>query len=205
MRHLGAPIAPRDVYVAGLTNSSPRIRGAAIAGLGESGTSADVDLLAPFLGDSAASVHVAAVRAATRLDAERGTALAFAALGDARLSVRAAALDILGNHARRVDLGAIANRLGDRAEPRLRKKLLSLARGAPKWEVVVLLLEIAGDRDDQMRTLASRALDSWLENFNRSQTPPRPAQLERIGALLDSHGSRLQKRTARELRFILKP
>jgi hypothetical protein len=64
---------------------------------------------------------------------------------------------------------------------------------------------MAGDEDDEIRALASQALAGWLQNFNRSQTPPRPAQLDRIHALLDANGSRLQASTVREIRFILKP
>lgn len=76
---------------------------------------------------------------------------------------------------------------------------------APKWEAPVFLLETLTDPDDGVRTFASRLIERWIENFNRSQTQPTAKQLQRISALLDSLAPRMPEETARMLRFSIKP
>ena len=69
----------------------------------------------------------------------------------------------------------------------------------------MLLLETLTDPDDGVRTVAVRLVDQWIETFNHNQTQPTPMQLQRIGALLDSVASRMPEKTAKMLRFSLKP
>jgi HEAT repeat protein len=204
VRDLGAPLVPRNVYIEGLATGSTSLLTAAIAGLGETGTSADVDLLAGSLGAPQSRVRHAALVASARLDAERGVPLALAGLADGAPSVRAAAVHILRVHARRVDFGIIISRLHDIAEAGTRKKLLLLAKDASKWDAAVLLLEALGDSDDDVRRRATELLDGWVAAFNRSHAQLSPAHAARIRALLEAHGSAIRGETAALLGFSLK-
>ena len=201
--NLSAGIVPRDVYIEAVKNRSSRDLAAAIDGVGETGTGGDVDLLIPFLNAASPRVRRAALRASAKLDVERGVPLAIAGLADAAPSVQSAALGLLEINAHRVDFGLVGSRVHG-LDARVRQKVLSLFREAPKWEAAALLLEAVGDIDPEVRKKASRLLDSWLTDFNRSQAPPRADQLDRIHRLLDTNGSALPEETAGLLRFSLK-
>jgi HEAT repeat protein len=198
-------LVPREVYVKGLASGLPWKLGAAIEGVGETGTRADADLLAPFLSGNRPRTRRSALRALAKLDAERPISSAIAALADDASSVRSAALDILSTNANRVDFEIVSRRVRSLSDPHARRNLLRVFIEAPKWQAPVFLLEALTDPDDGVRALASRLVDRWIENFNRNQTRPTAKQLQRIGALLDSVASRMPEETAKMLRFSIKP
>jgi HEAT repeat protein len=198
------PVVPRDVYIQGLVSAQPRQISVAIAGVGETGTQADADLIVPFLNGSSPRLRRSALRALARLDAERAAASALSALADDAWSVRSAAVDILSTHAGRVDFEAVSRRVRSLADPHSRRDLLGVFVNAPKWETPIFLLQALADPDDGVRTFASRLIERWIENFNRSQTQPTAYQLQRIAALLDSVASRLPDETVKKLRFSIK-
>ena len=82
-----------------LTSSLPRQVSVAIEGVGETGTRADADLVAPFLGSLLPRNRRSALRALAKLEVERAISSAIAALGDDASSVRSVAIDILSNSA----------------------------------------------------------------------------------------------------------
>ena len=99
---LGMPLALRNVYVEGLSDSSTQRIAASIEGVGETGTREDVDLLTPFLHASMPRLRWLALRACVRLDMDRSLSLAVAALTDTASSVRREALRTLARNPRRV-------------------------------------------------------------------------------------------------------
>ena len=198
-------LVPREIYVQGLAGSLAGQLGAAIEGVGETGTRTDADLLAPFLSGNRPRIRRSALRALAKLDAERAISSAIAALADDASSVRSAVLDILSTNANRVDFEIVSRRVRSLSDPHARRKLLRVFIEAPKWQAPVFLLEALTDPDDGVRALASRLVDRWIENFNRNQTPPTAKQLQRIGVLLDSIASRMPEKTAKMLRFSIKP
>lgn len=198
-------LIPRAVYVQALVGSLPGQLAAAIEGVGETGTRADADLIAPFLGANRPRIRRSALRALAKLDAERAISAATAALADDASSVRSAAADILATNASRVDFDLVSRRIRSLSDPKARRNLLRLFLEAPKWEAPVFLLEALTDPDDGVRTFAARLVDRWIESFNRNQTQPTAKQLQRIGALLDSVASRMPEETAMMLRFSIKP
>ena len=199
------PLVPRDLYVQSLTGILPKQIVGAIEGLGETGTHADADLVAPFLSSSVPRVRRAALRALAKLDAERAVSSAIDALADAGSSVRSVAVDILATNANRVDFGVV--RLVQRSlpDPLVRRSLLRLFTHAQKWEAAALLLEALTDPDDAVRIAASGLVDLWLGGFNRRQSQPTTEQLLRIHTLMDAVGSRLPEETASLLRFSISP
>jgi HEAT repeat protein len=199
------PLVPRDVYVQGLASILPGQLGAAIEGVGETGTRADADLVTPFLGSALPRIRRSALRALAKLDAGRAVSPAMLALADDASSVRSAAVDILSANANRVDFAIVSRRVRSLPDPRARRGLLRLFLNAPKWESAAFLLEALTDADDAVRSFASRLVDLWVENFNRSQTQPTPQQLQRIRMLLDLVAPGLSEETVRMLRFSIKP
>lgn len=198
-------LVPREIYVQGLAGSLPEQLGTAIEGVGETGTRADADLLAPFLSGNRPRIRRSALRALIKLDAERAISSAIAALADDASSVRSAAADILSTNANRVDSEIVSRRVRSLADPHARRNLLRVFMDAPKWEAPAFLLEALTDPDDGVRIFASRLIERWIESFNRSQTQPTAKQLHRISALLDSVASRMSEETATMLRFSIKP
>jgi HEAT repeat protein len=198
-------LTPRAVYVQALVGSLPGQLAAAIEGVGETGTLADADLIAPFLTWNRPRIRRSALRALAKLDAERAISAAIAALADDASSVRTAAAQTLSSNASRVDFDLVNRRVRSLSDPRARRNLLRVFLEAPKWEVPAFLLEALTDPDDAVRTFAARLVDRWIETFNRNQTQPTAKQLQRIGGLLDSVSSRMPEETAKMLRFSIKP
>jgi HEAT repeat protein len=195
---------PRDVYLTRLTSSSPRLLGAAIDGLGETGRREDYETVLSFVEALAPRVRRAALRAAARLDSDRAVSLAMDALSDGASSVRVEALNQLAVNRSRVDFAAVRARVRTLTDPRARRNALSLLREAAKWEAVVYLLEALDDPDAEVRQTASQLLDAWVRDFNRTQTVPTPQQLQHIRALLEAMASNLSQETADLLRFTVK-
>ena len=195
---------PRAVYVQALISSPPGQLAAAIEGVGETGTRADADLIAPFLSEDRPRLRRAALRAFAKLDAERSISAAIAALADDASSVRSGAVGILATNASRVDFDTVSLQVRSLSDAKARGNLLRVFLEAPKWEAPVFLLDALTDPDDGVRTLAVSLVDRWIEGFNRNQTQPTAKQLQRIGALLDSVGSRMPEATAKMLRFSIK-
>ena len=198
------PLVPRDAYIARLTSTAPRQLAAAIEGIGETGRRTDLDLLIPFLSSGVPRVRRAALRACARLDVERSIPLSVAALTDEAPSVRKRAVRILAIHSSHVDFAIVGELWHNLTDARARRDVLPLLRHAPKWDAAAFLLNALTDPHEDVRTSASRLLDSWVANFNRRQTLPRPDQLQRIRQLLNSVTPRMSAATAKLLRFSIK-
>ena len=198
-------VIPRAVYIEALVGRTPAGPAAAIEGVGETGTSEDADLVAPFLSGNRPRIRRAAVRALATLDAERARAAAIAALSGDAASVRAAAVHVLSRTARGVDFDLVHRRVRAHSDPRARRNLLRVFLAAPKWEAPAFLLEALTDPDDGVRSFAARLVGRWVDTFNRNQTQPTAQQLQRLGALLDLVASRMPEDTAKMLRFSITP
>ena len=197
-------LVPRTVYIEALVGTLPGQLPAAIEGVGETGSRADTDLVAPFLAGNSPRIRRSALRALAKLDADRAVSAAIAALSDDAPSVRTAAVHTLSSNASRVNFDLVNRQVSSLSDPKARRNVLRVFLDAPKWDAPAFLLEALTDPDDGVRALAARLLDRWIEGFNRNQTQPTAKQLQRIGALLDSVASRMPEATARMLRFSIK-
>ena len=168
----------------------------ALAGLGETGTKADAELLLPFVSGRPAQIR-AALYALCLLDAGRFRALLHEKLSDPSPSVVKAAADLIERH-RLWDFGPIRAALA-RSEGSRKKRLFRLMKGASKWEELIFLLESLDDPD--LFTAADAGIRRWLDRVNRSAVPITPAQAERLRALLKT--APLDGPTGRALAFLL--
>ena len=177
---------------------------AAIAGLEETGTVTDAERLSSFLQAAFPRVRRAALFALSKLDPERALPAALRALGDGASSVRRAGVAVLIARAHQVDFSEVS-RLWETLTPAsARRSVLRLLREAPKWDAAIFLLRALADPDQTVRTMASQWLDSWVADFNRSQTPPSEVQLQKIRSLLNEASSAMSTETADLLRFAVK-
>jgi HEAT repeat protein len=197
-------LVPRTVYIEALVGTLPGQLVAAIEGVGETGSRADTDLVAPFLAGKSPRIRRSALRALAKLDAERAVSAAIAALSDDAPSVRTAAVHTLSSNASRVNFDLVNPQVSSLSDPKARRSMLRVFLDAPKWDAPAFLLEALRDPDDGVRASSARLLDRWIESFNRNQTQPSANQLQRIDALLDSVASRMPEATARMLRFSIK-
>jgi HEAT repeat protein len=197
-------LVPRTVYTEALVGTLPGQLAAAIEGVGETGSRADADRVAPFLGGNNPRIRRSALRALAKLDAERAVPAAITALSDDAPSVRTAALHTLSSHASYVNFDLVNRQVSSLLDPTARRNVLRVFLDAPKWDAPAFLLEALRDPDDGVRASAVRLLDRWIESFNRNQAQPSAKQLQRIGALLDSVASRMPEATVRMLRFSIK-
>jgi hypothetical protein len=201
---LDPPANPRDIYVAMLAAKPGRDRGAALAGLAETGSPADAVRIEPFLRDPATRLRRTALHAIARLDDAGAVPAAMAALSDPMPSVVRCAVAILRTHTARVDFARVRAHLATLTDARARLKLVGLLAEAPKWDALAFLLETLGDADAGVRQRASRLLDAWLAAFNRSQVDPTPAQLARARDLLALATPALSAKAVALLQFTLK-
>jgi HEAT repeat protein len=198
------PLVPREVYVERLASAVPGQVSVAIQGLGETGTRPDAELVTSFLDSSLPRHRRSALRALAMLDVQRAILSAITALGDDAPSVRSAAVQILSSNANSVDFDSVNRRVRSLPDERIRRDLLRVFMNAPKWDAVAYLLEALTGSDEELRSFASRLVDRWIDNFNRTQTQPTANQLQRIRVLLDSVAPRMPEETARMLRFSIR-
>ena len=201
VRDRKAAIVPRELYIEILNSNATA---AAIDGLGETGMSADVDLVIPLLAASLPRVRRSALRAIARLDGARGIPAAMAALQDVAPSVRTSAAMILVKNAHRVDFAAVSDRLRGLTDARAREAVLPLLKEASKWDAAAFLLQALTDSDAGVRGKAAHLLNLWVADFNRTQIQPTALQLQRVRTLLGSHASRMPKETVDALQFIVR-
>jgi hypothetical protein len=60
------------------------------------------------------------------------------------------------------------------------------------------------DADEGVRRTALQFLEAWLDEYNKTQTPPSVAQRQRVEALLETAAPRLPAKTSELLRFMVK-
>lgn len=198
-----ARLEPMDVaafYRARLAPDAPRLV-AAVAGLGETGTAADAEPLAPLLHHPRTRVRANALRALARLAGDGSVPALVAGVGDASPAVSRTAADLLRPRVRRADADALAALMGAGNAPHVRRNALSLLATRSKWDGLPWILQSCGDADPVVRAAAREQLARWQARFNRSFAQATPAQQERIRAALDGAGDAVDAETAKWLRF----
>jgi HEAT repeat protein len=201
---LQAPIVAADVYVESLDSSSPRTLAAALDGLRETGLAIGESRIVAFRHHPAPLVRKSVLRSLGAMTPDACVIAALDALSDPAPSVRATAAAILRVHVYRVDLSALQECFDGLSDSRARRQLLRVFRQAPKWSAAELLLEAVGDEDFDVRRDAEGLLRSWLNGFNRAQTPPTSDQLDRVSRRFHAQISRLAPDVARDLGFIVR-
>lgn len=192
--------AYRDALPAAAT---PRKLTTAIAGLAETGTAADAELIAPYLSHGAPSVRRTAVKAVMRLAGDRFADRIAAMLNDPAPSVSAAARNAVRKHAPALDAAQLMGLAASQAR-HVRLNALHAIAALPKWQSIAPLLRAAADPDEEVAAVAERYVEAWNRNFNRTQAMPTKREAEDVRAALAAGRDALNPRTVDEIAFAVR-
>lgn len=171
---------------------------AAIAGLSETGTRADAELLLPFLQHPAPSVRRAAVRAIVVLGRDAYVDVVMQSLRDEAPGVSRQARLALMPHAATIAASDIAAMYESTQATHVRRNLLLLLRAMSKWDNITIFLRAMRDTDEASE-FAEESVRSWNAEFNRRSSVPTARQLEALAAALE--GAPLDEPTRNAIRF----
>jgi len=177
-------------YRAQLRDAPKAQKGAAVAGLGETGAAINIADIEPFLSDPDHRVRRAAIRALSRLDSE-GNAIdhALQFLSDPSRAVSKAARNVL--------LGRIYLIPPQRLwkifleSPYAREVVLSLIAHLSWWDSAPLLLMSAGIGGDHIRRKALDSLRHWRLHLNRLSARASHEQLHVLEQAFQNYRSAL--------------
>jgi HEAT repeat protein len=188
--HLGKLGAnTRQFYVDALGRSDPRNLYSAISGLGETGCSADVDLILPYLSQERSKVRRATIRSLARLQANGFTDLFVQYLSDATASVSREAMKALGKRVHVLEGERIWHVFTDAASTHSRRNALFLIAHLGKWESISYLIEALCTEDEQLKELAKKYVRRWQWQFNRSFTTPTTEQIRGLSRAISRCGA----------------
>jgi HEAT repeat protein len=194
----------RDFYADTFGGGSDKQRFAAICGLGETGTAADVPLVAAFLVSPLTKIRRAAVYAIGRLDLEGQRQNLVGVLSDTKPSVSREALKALQSKARYILLADLENLFANGVEYHVRRNALTLILHTDKWKKIPTLLKACADNDVRIVEQAAKALRAWSSNYNSSFAEPTREEFQKISVALSQFEPYLPHGFAVELRACLK-
>ena len=194
----------RDFYAEAVRNGNDKQLFAAICGLGETGQSADVLLIVPFLNSRLTKIRRAAAYSLGRLDVEGQLAKLVSVLSDAKPSVSREALKALRSKARYIALVDLEKLLASGADFYVRRNTLTLILHTDKWKKVPVLLEACADRDARIAEQAAKALKAWFFSYNRSFAEPTREDFQKISSALNRFQSNLPHGCDAEMRECLR-
>ena len=175
----------------------------AVAGLGETGATPDIELVRPSLADARPRGRVEAVRALRRLGSV-DVPMLVSMLDDPSAAVTRQVATTLAPRA-----GEIANeRLGDllkpRRSPHVRTAAYRLLRAQGVWTRLLIDLELFEDDDENLRSRARGDLFGWLErDAATTYSMPAGATANRLDVLLREIAVSVGPKRERLLRFHL--
>lgn len=175
----------------------------ALAGLGETGTSADVDLIGPALMHPQPRARVEAVRALRRL-AAIDVATLVATLQDPSPAVTRQAALSLRQAAAGVAVPDLQSLLTSEQAAHVRSAAYRVLREHDVWTRVLTDLELHDDENEDLRNRARSDLAGWLSrNAATTYSMPSGATADRLDELLTRHAGTLGRDREQLLRFHL--
>jgi len=176
----------------------PRLT-SAILGLGERGTSTDVEELIPYLDSPAPSLRKAALIALSKLDGPRFKDIFLSALSDSSPGVAKAAAIALRPVISKSDAPRLLEIL--RGSGAARKKAFHLAFHLGKWDQITVFLAALRDQSGMLASLSQTAIQGWMNGYNRDFSSPSPEQLARATRELRQSQDFLDSEKLKHLEF----
>jgi hypothetical protein len=163
---------------------------AAVAGLGETGTSADVPAVLPFLSGHSRLAQTA-LKAAARLGGDRARPDIFEALGDPRPGVRRTALTLVGARIAEAEADSIRNLWARSPDFPIQETLAAATLRLPPWLALEVFLRAVAR--DSTREAALAGLSRWRpeQNARYAPIPPPEATRMRLCDAVRTNSSRL--------------
>ncbi|QRP43116.1 HEAT repeat domain-containing protein [Amycolatopsis sp. FDAARGOS 1241] len=168
---------------------------ATVAGLGETGTAADVDLLRDHFTHPRPRVRAAAVRGLRRLLADptdpRAVELARPLLADPSPGVVRAAATVVAGRLGQADRPYLLALTAQDEPKHVRRAGVALLRGMSEWSRLAIDLQLLSAPDEPLADEARRDLDEWCRWPTTTYTRPSPQLAAQIDALLSALEPRL--------------
>ena len=164
----------------------------AIAGLAETGTRADVTIVAPFLEDPRATVRRAAIRTVLTLGGDDYVDRVLPLLSDESRGVSSQARRSLMPHGPVLDAATLWTLYESTTADYVRRNVLTLMTALPRWESITFFV----------RALAHEHIARWNEFFNRRPSAPTTRQLQALDEALAQ--SSLPEETIQMIRFSMR-
>jgi HEAT repeat protein len=162
--------------------SGARLR-AALAGLGETGTAADVAQVAPFARHPAARVRMEAIRTISMLDSLASVPLALEAMDSPSPKLCRAASEILLAHEGDYAVESVAKYLDARHAPHVRANAVRTLAGLSHWSAIGWLI-YSWRRFPDLRELVEAHVCRWYRACERVFTRPADRQRQIVAAEL---------------------
>lgn len=193
---------PAERYRALVRSPRPADPGA-VAGLGETGTTSDVELVTPSLTDARPRGRAEAVRALRRLGSVDVPTLV-TMLDDPSAAVTRQVATTLVPRAEEIARRRLAELLDARRSSHVRAAAYRLLRARGIWTRLLTDLELYEDDDENLRTRARGDLFAWLERgAATTYSMPAGASAARLDLLLRRLAPSLGPTNVRLLRFHL--
>ncbi len=157
----------------------------ALAGLGETGSREDVDLVMSQISHDMPRIRRAAVRALAQLHADKFVDVFEYCLSDHSRSVSWEARKGLCRALYLVAGERIWEIFSTEPELHVRRNALFVISKLSKWESISYLVEALGTDVEGLKNLAGQYVTRWQRQFNRSFPSPTRMQIERLSGALD--------------------
>jgi HEAT repeat protein len=169
----------------------------ALAGLGETGSTNDANLLRPFLSDPRPRARVETVRALRRLGAVEVASLTPLLVDPSAAVTRQVAISLIPV-AGDLDKDMLASLLTPSQARHVRTAAYRLQRASGVWRRILTDLQLHDDTDDDLRNRARGDLSGWLEQdaattYSMPQGDIREGLEATLRAVTDSLGPRRER------------
>lgn len=202
LRDAGIPTDARAIYLEALASTAKSPLSAAIAGLGESGSSADIAALLPYLNDRRASIAAAAVRAIATIDRDNQRQLFLNLLFDPRPAVARQAVDSLSKSPDSQTTDTLRRALRDGPHPHTRQCSLRVLLRSHSYDAITDALIATNSPDPVTAQTASQFVNRF--DPSRIYHAPSPVQSAAALAAIDITKTVLvSRRTKDEIRRIM--
>lgn len=193
----------RQIYRNAMSASQPAVLMAALAGFAETASAEDASELISYLSHALARVRRTAVECLAKLAPDKHLDHFIERAQDSSPKVSSEACKVLARELSGLDGSFVWQHLSSAPLPHVRRNMLRLATGLPKWESLIYLVR-AIDLPDE--SLADEAVDHvcrWNVQYNRSQGVPSREQLALLEDALNQAERRLPPSVVDSIRFAM--
>ena len=194
----------RNFYRNAIDRKDTRIFVAALGGLGETGESADVDLVLPLIHTPDVKLRKAAIVALAKLALKEHLEIFIAALQDPSPGVSRHARIALESVASSIGRDRLGEIFASARQSHTQMQALALINRLSKWQKLPLLIEAFGRySEEKVGITAQGMLKSWLRGYNRTHfLQPAAAEIESLRKALAAYAPQLEYPISSELHGI---
>ncbi len=195
-----------NFYRRALAVAEPKRLIGAIAGLGETGGSTDIGLIAPFLShDKKIILRRAAVRATGKLSKDESVGHFVELLKDGSPGVARESRNVLVSKASFLNAKNIWSVFENDSRGYVRKQALIVIYHLGKWDKIPFLVLACSDADEEIARMAKRYIQSWWSRYNRnSGLQPKKENLDLFQNAMNSAGQNVAPQLQREFNSLIK-